>query len=152
LTKEPSYQDLYNSVQLLLKRVESMDAENMVLRERLARYENPKNSRNSSIPPSRDENRPKRNQSLRKVSGKKPGGQKGRKGNTLKVISNPDTIVKLQPHYCRQCGSSLAVVEAKQEKSRQIIDIPIIKAICTEYQVYSKTCNCAKMWQTFQAE
>jgi len=38
--------------------------------------EDKKNSNNSSIPPSKDENRPKKNQSLRIISGKKSGGQK----------------------------------------------------------------------------
>ncbi|MGY0425512.1 MAG: hypothetical protein ACWIPI_01600, partial [Polaribacter sp.] len=43
------------------------------LKKRLAKYETPKTSRNSSVPPSKDENRPKANQSLRKYSGKKLG-------------------------------------------------------------------------------
>ncbi len=48
------------------------------LKEELAQLKHSKNSRNSSIPPSKDENRPRANQSLHKSSGKKPGGQPGR--------------------------------------------------------------------------
>jgi len=59
------------------------------LKNRLAKYETPKNSKNSSVPPSKDENRPKR-KSLLEKSGRKPGGQKGRKGNTLKMVEVPD--------------------------------------------------------------
>jgi hypothetical protein len=66
----------------LEKKVKTLEKENAFLKERLAEYENPKNSRNSSIPPSRDEKRPKKNQSLRISSEKKSGGQKERKGNT----------------------------------------------------------------------
>ncbi len=82
LRKRLSYRELLNKVELLSKRVaelEGLAEENEILRERLAKYENPKNSRNSSIPPSQDENRPKKNQSLRKSSGKKPGGRKDEK-------------------------------------------------------------------------
>ncbi len=45
------------------------------------------NSRNSSKPPSSDPNRPK---TPRKKSGKKPGGQTGHAGTTLKQIEEPD--------------------------------------------------------------
>lgn len=126
----------------LEKEVYFLRKENAELRERLSKYENPKNSRNSSIPPSKDENRPKPNQSLRKRSGKKPGGQKGRKGKTLEMTDNPDEIVVLQPDYCSCCGLCLSEREAVKEQSRQIVDIPPIKAIYTEYQSYSKTCSC----------
>ena len=74
-------------LELLIKRLEvlelrvsnleientSLKKENVVLKERLSKRETPKNSRNSSIAPSKDENRPKANQSLRQSSGKKPG-------------------------------------------------------------------------------
>jgi regulator of replication initiation timing len=43
--------------------------ENAFLKEKLAKYENPKNSNNSSIPPSKDENRPFKSKSLRKKTG-----------------------------------------------------------------------------------
>lgn len=86
----------------LEEKVASLEKENAFLRERLAKYENPKNSRNSSIPPSKDENRPKRNQSLRSKTGRKPGGQLGHKGNTLKMVETPDLIEKHIPSY-RSC-------------------------------------------------
>ena len=80
MTNQPTYTELYITVQELLKRVNGLEGlvkqnqkltrENAVLKERLSKYENPKNSRNSSIPPSQDHNRPKPNQSLRKSSGK----------------------------------------------------------------------------------
>lgn len=57
--------------------LEGLEKENAYLRERLAKYETPKNSRNSSVPPSKDENRPQRNKSLRLKSNKHVGGQQG---------------------------------------------------------------------------
>lgn len=133
---------LIERLETLEKKVATLEKENSFLKERLAKYENPKNSRNSSIPPSRDENRPKTNQSLRKSSGKSVGGQKGRRGKTLEMTATPDKVVELQPDYCSNCGSSLVELAATKEQSRQIIDIPPIKAVFTEYQSFSKTCNC----------
>lgn len=136
-------------IESLMARLEALEKENGTLRariseleERLARYENPKNSGNSSVPPSKDENRPKRNQSLRRPSGKKPGGQPGRKGNTLKMTADPDKVIDLRPDYCHDCGSSLADVPPVVDRIRQVVDIPPIRAVWTEYRAYARQCNC----------
>src|SRR5680860_842242 len=120
--------DLTRLIEVQAEEITVLRKENSHLRERLARFANPKNSRNSSIPPSRDENRPKKNQSLRGPTDRKPGGQPGHKGNTLKMTADPDHIVELRPDYCRDCGTSLAKAASSVEKSRQIVDIPPIKA------------------------
>ncbi len=133
---------LESRLDFLEKENKKLVEENIFLKGRLTFYENPKNSRNSSMPPSKDENRPKPNQSLRKFSGKNPGGQRGREGKTLEMTTTPDVVVELQPDYCRNCGLSLKNKQAIKEKSRQIVDIPTIKAIFTEYQTFSKTCSC----------
>lgn len=136
-------------IEVLMARLEAVEkevsllrTENLDLRERLAKYENPKNSRNSSIPPSQDENRPKKNQSLRKSTGRKPGGQPGHKGNTLKMTADPDLVVELRPDYCRNCGSSLSEAGSALERTRQTVDIPPIKAVWTEYRAYGAQCAC----------
>lgn len=141
-TLERQFQGQNEEVSFLKKQNVSLKKENAHLKERLAKLENPKNSRNSSVPPSKDENRPKPNQSLRKPSTKKPGGQKGRQGKTLEMSKNPDVIVDLEPERCTGCGASLGEVPATKEQSRQVVDIPPIKAIYTEYRTFSKTCGC----------
>ena len=136
------YRELLNRLSKLELHLDSLKKENALLKERLAFYENPKNSRNSSIPPSQDQNRPKPNQSLRKSSGRKPGGQKGREGKTLEMVATPDKVIKLNPDYCNNCGVSLEGIKSIKEQTRQIVDIPPIKAVFTEYQTFSKFCNC----------
>lgn len=132
-----------------MARLEALEKENGLLRlhiceleERLSKYETPKHSRNSSIPPSRDENRPKKNQSLRRPTGKKPGGQSGHKGKTLEMTAFPDIVIDLEPGHCRNCGSSLEHVPSVREGARQVVDIPPIKAVWTEYRTYGKHCAC----------
>jgi transposase len=135
---------LKNENTLLKKENRQLRKENTSLKDRLSNFENPKNSSNSSIPPSKDENRPKRNQSLRESSGKKPGGQFGRKGKTLEMAKNPDQVIDLEPDYCNGCGKSLESFVPSDVKTRQIVDIPVPKAIFTEYRTYAKTCTCGR--------
>jgi transposase len=135
LSRRPTYQELYTLVQEQAKTI-------LLLKAEIETLKHPKNSRNSSLPPSKDENRPKPNQSLRKPSGKNSGGQLGREGKTLEMVSTPDKVVELQPDYCKACGTSLISTKAIKEQSRQIVDIPPIQAVFTEYQTFSKVCGC----------
>ena len=86
---------------ILTLKVEELIQNVEELTKKLEHYQHPKNSSNSSIPPSRDENRPKRNQSLREKSCRKPGGQEGHRGATLTMVEIPDKIEKLIPDYCK---------------------------------------------------
>ena len=74
--------------------IESLESQIKELTERLVLLESRlnQNSRNSSKPPSTDffvkeKPNPK---SLRKNSGKKPGGQEGHPGTTLEMVDNPE--------------------------------------------------------------
>lgn len=97
-----------------------------------------KNSRNSSVPPSKDENRPLKNQSLRTTSGKKVGGQKGHKGTTLKMVENPDQIINHTPEFCNCCGNDLYNEPEELLLKRQVVDIPAILPKHTEHRVFKK--------------
>lgn len=103
-------------------------------------------SKNSHLPPSKDLTRSskkdvKRNQTLREKSDRPVGGQKGHKGYNLKIKAQPDVIEDLIPNYCNDCGASLDS-EAVFVGRRQVIDIPPIVPITTEYRQYSKVCTC----------
>lgn len=126
---------LFKTIDLLKKEVQS-------LKNRLAKYENPKNSSNSSVPPSQDENRPTRTKSLRTKSNKSVGGQKGHKGHTLEMTKNPDKVIDIIPERCEKCNQSLISILPEYLGSRQTIDIPPVSAIYTEYKIYKKTCSC----------
>lgn len=52
-----------------------------------------KDSHNSSRPPSTDPLWAKRNQSLRRPSGKSPGGQAGHRGSTLRMSAHPPVLI-----------------------------------------------------------
>ena len=120
------------------KRILELEKENNFLRSELAtlkafvqellheieRLKHPKNSRNSSVPPSKDDNRPFKTKSLRTSEGKSPGGQTGHEGNTLKMTETPDFVIEHKPQYCNHCGKDITCIEAELITRRQIVDIP----------------------------
>jgi transposase len=101
-----------------------------------------KNSRNSSVSPSKDENRPLKNQSLRTKSSKKVGGQPGHEGTTLKMVENPDQIINHKPDFCNCCGNDLSDKPEELLLKRQVVDIPVIFPKYTEHRIFKKTCSC----------
>jgi transposase len=112
------------------------------LEQRLGR-----NSRNSSQPPSSDLfNRPPRPspRSLRQPSGKKPGGQPGHKGKTLRFCfcANPDRVVEYRPGECAECGcplSDVAPIPGTTQR-RQVVDLPPLKLETTEHHAHLIRC------------
>lgn len=62
-----------------------------------------KNSNNSSRPPSSDGYSKPAPKSLKQSSGKKPGGQKGHKGSSMKLLREPDEIREHYPSACVSC-------------------------------------------------
>jgi transposase len=113
-----------------------------VLEERLSKYENPKNSSNSNMPPSSDFPKYSKTNTLRTPSGKSPGGQLGRKGNTLKMAGSPDVIKEHQSNYCTQCGKDISSLPCELIGKRQVIDIPPIEPIVAEHRIYKRICTC----------
>lgn len=80
-------------------------------RERVAELEARlgQNPRNSSKPPSSEGlGKPPRPRSLRKKSGRQPGGQAGHEGMTLARVARPDREMRHEPGCCRRCGTALA--------------------------------------------
>ena len=101
-----------------------------------------KTSRNSHNPPSQDKFKPKRNTSLRLPSSKSSGGQPNHKGQTLKMVSNPDQVEVLKSNFCRKCGSNLSASHHYKASERQVIDLPVVRPITTAYHQYACQCSC----------
>jgi len=106
------------------------------------------NSQNSSKPPSSDFNKPsKKTRSALPKEPKKQGGQKGHKGDTLKMVDaeSVDTIISLKPERCK-CGKRLKRQVMDVHSRRQVLDIPEPKLQITEYQQYSCSCpSCGRI-------
>lgn len=120
---------------------------NSLLQE-IERLKHPKNSRNSSIPPSKDENRPFKTKSLRSSEGKAPGGQTGHEGNTLVMTETPDQIVEYKPQFCSHCGNDLSDVNTELISKRQIVDIPPISPQYIEHRIFRSVCKCGHQTET----
>lgn len=85
------------------------------------------NSKNSSKPPSTDQNRKK---TRRTKSSKQPGGQEGHVGTTLRKVENPDYIETIQVDRTKLPPGKYKELEYV---SRQVVDIDISR-IVTEYK------------------
>lgn len=105
------------------------------LRDQLA-----KNSRNSGKPPSSDGLKKARVQNLRQKSGRRPGGQKGHQGHTLKLVEKPEHTQVHRVTVCSNCASDLQAVEPCGHERRQVFDIPPIQVEVTEHQAEIKVC------------
>lgn len=141
----PSYDELaalvVQQAQLiaeLRERVAVLEAENAELKRRLGM-----DSTNSSKPPSSDspfiKPAPK---SLRRKSGRKPGGQPGHPGSTLALVDDPNERMRHEPGPCTGCGASLAHAPQVGLERRQVFDLPPITVRVAEHQLIARRCAC----------
>lgn len=100
--------------------------------------------RNSSKPPSSEGlGKPTPGpRSLRKKSGRKPGGQDGHKGATLMQAARPDREVRHEPACCGRCGAGLAGRPVTAVERRQVFDLPPARVEVTEHQLIERECGC----------
>jgi transposase len=101
-----------------------------------------KNSRNSSKPPSSDGLAKPAPKSLRRGSGRKPGGQDGHPGSTLSQVVVPDREIPHEPVGCGGCGASLRGRPITRIERRQTFDIPPVRVRVTEHQLIERQCRC----------
>jgi transposase len=99
-----------------------------------------KDSHNSSKPPSSD-GLARKTKSLRRRSGKKPGGQVGHRGETLRLVAAPDTVVEHRPAICVGCQKSLATeAPVVLRERRQVQELPPLRLHITEHQALQVRC------------
>lgn len=123
------------------EQIAALQAENATLREQLTaalaeirdlQARLAKGSHNSSKPPSSDglKRQLPRTRSLRRKTGRKPGGQLGHRGETLHLVAEPDVVIEHRPSVCAACQISLepvAAAEVVARERRQVQDLPPIR-------------------------
>ncbi len=130
-------------------RIAELEAENAHQREQIAalvaRVQElearlAKDSHNSSKPPSSD-GLGRKTKSLRRKSGKKPGGQLGHRGQTLRLVATPDVVVEHRPASCPECQAPLAAdAPVLLRERRQVHDLPRLRLCVTEHQALHVRC------------
>ena len=125
----------------LREQVETLGALVHELQARLA-----KDSHNSGKPPSSD-GLGRKTRSLRKKSGKKPGGQLGHRGETHHLVRAPDEVVAHRPAVCSSCQAPLSEEAAVVlRERRQVQDLPVARLHITEHQALQVRCpECAQV-------
>ncbi len=134
----PSYEEFAVLVAVQAKRIAELEAEIAELRRQLGQ-----NSQNSSKPPSTDSPFTKpAPKSLRRKSGRKPGGQPGHPGSTLTLVADPNERLRHEPGQCAGCGAELAAAPEVGMERRQVFDLPPMTVRVTEHQLIARRCSC----------
>ena len=124
---------LVEIIMKLCEQVEELTAEVAELKAQIRQ-----NSRNSSKPPRSDWKPVKM---PRPESGMSQGGQRGHKGNYLKIEREADKTIEIKPSICRKCGTVLPDTTGSSIEERQKIDVEI-RTIVTKYEQYEVICPC----------
>lgn len=139
----PTYDELAALVVGLRARIAEQDAEIAELKRQLTA-----SSRNSSKPPSTDGLDKPAPKSLRGRSGRRPGGQPGHEGRTLRQVATPDEVVVHEPGACVGCGTELGTGDRPVKVvRRQIFDIPKVEVRVVEHRLVSRRCACGAITQ-----
>ena len=142
----PSYAQLLALVEVLRAENARLVEQNAGLVERVAELEARlgQNPKNSSKPPSSEGLGKPAPRSLRRRSGRKPGGQAGHDGKTLMQVAEPDHEVVHEPGCCAGCGRSLAGRPVTGIERRQQFDLPPLRVEVTEHQLVERECVCGQ--------
>jgi transposase len=144
-----SRDDLKRMVLMLMQQLEEQER---LIREQASRIadlearlnEPPKDSGNSSVPPSKGF---KANKQESAPAGEAEGkrlrqGSVGRKGHHRPLAENPDEIVRVMAKACSCCGHALGEAEQKLHHAYDKVDIPEVKPHVTRVEIYEGVCHC----------
>lgn len=134
---------LIRLIEHLASTIDDLTKENKELKEKIESLS--RDSTNSNKPPSSDGPKKKRGTNKRGSSGRKPGGQKGHKGKTRKIVPPEEVTrtVEHKPEECEKCGKHFTEKEKnKSVERRQVWEIPDIKPDVIEHVFYKTTCTC----------
>jgi transposase len=133
---------LKHQITYLKQELRETRSDNHRLRRRNAELEAlvSKDSHNSSRPPSTDPPWAKRTRSLRRPSGRRPGGQPGHPGHTLRLTQKPTRVVLHHPARCCHCQSPLREGQVIGRERRQVIDLVPVRLRVTEHRAEVVRC------------
>ncbi|HEX5265630.1 MAG TPA: IS66 family transposase [Acidimicrobiales bacterium] len=149
--RRPNREDLEAENAALREVVEDLRAEIEQLKARIFELERRagRNSNNSSLPPSRDDNKAREERANRaarrraqREARRKPGKQPGDPGKNLAQVTDPDEVVDHVPTHCGDCGASLAKAEVTGREVRQVFDLPARRREVTEHVAEWRRCSC----------
>jgi transposase len=139
-----SYAELQELVAALAARIAELEVVVAELRAQLDQ-----NSRNSSRPPSSDgyaKPSVDRNRSLRRRSGRNPGGQPGHEGHHLERREDPDRAVLHRVEVCDCCGRDVTEAPIVESQSRQVFDLPELPGLeCVAHWIQKRRCECGNV-------
>jgi transposase len=141
---------LQQQVESLQQQTDAIQQQVKTLQQKVASLEAQlqQNSHNSNKPPSSDGFRKPAPKSLRRNGERKPGGQQGHTGHTLKKAACPDRIHVIPLNQC-VCGQDLSKTPAIDYECRQVFDLPEPKLEVTENRAEIKYCSSCR--QTVRA-
>lgn len=102
------------------------------------------NPRNSHKPPSSEGYDKPAPKSRRRRGQRKPGGQPGHDGRTLRQVTHPDEVLTHRPRCC-PCGRSLRHAEVVSTERRQVFDLPEIRPHVVEHRFIRCACRCGRV-------
>jgi transposase len=127
--KDALIRALWAQVQALTARVAELEAK---------LGQPPKNSDNSSQPPSRDK-KPNREDKPKRQGPRQ--GSLGRKGGGRLLAENPDETVSARPVCCAQCQAAFAAADHKLVDRFDKIELPKIVPVVTRVELYAGHCQ-----------
>ena len=136
----------------LARQVADLMEANEQLAAKLARLEHllSRNSGNSSLPPSMDDQPgrrpPEGNDRRRKGGGRSPGKQPGAPGSHLAWSENPNETIPHFPDGTCECGAPLAGGrDLGVAASHQQAEIPLAAAKVIQHDLHEVACGCGKV-------
>lgn len=129
--KDALISGLWEQVQTLTHRVAELEA-------RL--NEPPKNSGNSSVPPSRDRkpNRPERSPGTRREA------SVGRAGGGRALHPNPDQTIEVKAEACPHCAAGLTAAQQRPMTRYDKIELPAVRPVVTRVVLHGGQCPCCQ--------
>lgn len=102
--------------------------------------EPPKNSGNSSTPPSRDRkpNRPERSPGTRREA------SVGRVGGGRPLHPNPDQTIEAKAAACPHCAAGLIAAQQRPMSRYDKIELPAVQPVVTRVVLYGGQCPCCR--------